>query len=375
MRNLTQDKKTLYLVTTALLAILVLTLFIGTAYVRSVGAVVLATFAFTVHYTVKKRSILSFYKTQVLMLLTVIAVFYLILLYISGIYFGYAKSYPTLSFNSIIYYVLPSVITIFSVEKIRSVLLAQGDKVINVLTFTACVAAELLISSAISSISSFNKLMDLICLTLFPAVTANILYNHVSRRYGAMPNIVFRLIFSLYAYVVPIVPYIPSAIHAFVKLLYPLLAYLFISGLYVKKRRYALKRSSKIGGIITALTFAVMIAIIMVVSCQFKYGMIVIATDSMTGEINVGDAIVYESYTNQYVNEGDIIVFDRDGAKIVHRVEEIERINDVNRYYTKGDNNDVQDAGFITESDIVGIVKFKVAMMGQPTLWIKGLFK
>jgi hypothetical protein len=70
------DRKYLYFITAALLALLVSTLFISTGYVRVAGAVVLIAFTALFHFTVKKRSILSLYKNQVLYLVVAIAVFF-----------------------------------------------------------------------------------------------------------------------------------------------------------------------------------------------------------------------------------------------------------------------------------------------------------
>ena len=117
-----------------------------------------------------------------------------------------------------------------------------------------------------------------------------------------------------------------------------------------------------------------MIAFIMLISCQFRYGMIVIATDSMTGEINKGDAVIYERYDDQIILEGDIIVFERNNNKIVHRVVDIKKINNQNRYYTKGDANDALDEGYVIDEQILGVTDLKVSYIGYPTIWVRSLF-
>ena len=117
-----------------------------------------------------------------------------------------------------------------------------------------------------------------------------------------------------------------------------------------------------------------MVSIVMLISCQFRYGILVIATESMTGEVDKGDAVVYEQYKNQIIEEGDIIVFKVNDSLVVHRVVEIERVNNINRYYTKGDANSFIDVGYITDSNIVGVTHFKIKYIGYPSLWIRSLF-
>ena len=127
--------------------------------------------------------------------------------------------------------------------------------------------------------------------------------------------------------------------------------------------------------ILTTAAFIVMVCVIALISNQFRYGLLVIATDSMTGELNRGDAAIYEQYDGQLIEEGQIIVFKRNDSMIVHRVEEIQIINGKKRYYTKGDANDGRDADFRYDSDIVGIVNYKIPYVGFPTVFMRGLFK
>ena len=117
-----------------------------------------------------------------------------------------------------------------------------------------------------------------------------------------------------------------------------------------------------------------MASIAMLISCQFRFGALVIATESMTGEINKGDMIIYERYEGQTIEEGQVIVFLQEESKIVHRVVRIEHIDGETRYFTMGDANEVLDAGSRRASDIVGLTDVKVALIGYPTLWLRGLF-
>ena len=368
------DRKYLYFITAALLALLIPTLFISTGYVRVAGAVVLIAFTALFHFTVKKRSILSLYKNQVFYLVLVIAVFYLTLLYLSGIYFGYERAVYSLSFNALAINIIPTVCVVIAPDILRRILLAQDDKCAGVLSFLVGIISELFFVSGFSNIGNMDRFMDVLAMAFLPSVTANVFYHHTSKRYGAKPVIAYRLIMSLYVYVITVVPRTSPIINAFFKLVTPLIAYAFIYVLYAKKKRRATKRTSKWSYVVTAFSATIMAAIVMLVSCQFSYGMIVVATPSMTGTINVGDAVIYERYEDHIIAVGDVIVFKDGDNKIVHRVDEIEKINNVVRYYTKGDDNDERDVGYITRSDIVGMVRVKVPYIGYPTIWIRSVF-
>lgn len=211
-----------------------------------------------------------------------------------------------------------------------------------------------------------------------PAVLSNCLYHYLSKRYGIYPNLAYRLITTLHAYLLPISPGISDSLLNLFRILIPIAIYFFIDALFEKKRRYALKKTKRsariISIILTILVLVIMIGTVMIVSNQFRYGAYVIATESMTGELNKGDVAICERYEDQTVQEGQVIVFEKNGSVVIHRVLDIKIINGITRYYTKGDANEDPDSGFVTESQIIGIVGYKLPYVGYPTLWMRSLF-
>jgi signal peptidase len=67
-------------------------------------------------------------------------------------------------------------------------------------------------------------------------------------------------------------------------------------------------------------------------------------------------------------------IFKKDNVQVVHRVVDIKKINNEIRYTTKGDANQKNDDGYITNQDITGICKFRIAYIGYPTIWIRDMF-
>jgi signal peptidase len=127
--------------------------------------------------------------------------------------------------------------------------------------------------------------------------------------------------------------------------------------------------------VLTAVAVAILIGVAMLISNHFTYGALVIATESMTGELNKGDIAIFEKYEDQFLQEGQVIVFEKDDSAIVHRIVDIKIINEETRYYTQGDINDNQDPGWRTDADIVGLVNLKLPFLGMPTLWLRSLFR
>ncbi len=368
------DRKKLNILSIATLAVLLLVFILPGNSGRITAAILLLPLAALVWVFIKKRSILSLNTRQVIMLIAVIGVLYIILYYLTGLKFGFVKNPYRLTIKNFFQFFLPTAAIIFSTEVIRYVMRAQNSKLADVLSYLSCVTAEVLITATLGSISRFHRFMDFLGLALFPAIVANILYHYLSKRYGPIPNIIYRGCTTLYLYLFAVVPAMPDPLFAFLNLIVPMAVYSFIDMLYEKKRRYALGKKNKAAAPLTVATVVIMAALIMLISNRFAYGALVIATDSMTGELNRGDAAIFEQYDGQVITDGQVIVFEKDGSTVVHRVVDIKCINGVNRYYTKGDVNEDIDEGYITGSNIMGIVSMKVPYVGYPTLWMRGLF-
>lgn len=370
------DKKKLHIISASSLAVLLIIFIIPFETAgRIIAAVAFTAVAVATCILVKKRAILSMKKHQVLMIMVVITVVYLMLFYLTGLKFGFTKNPYALNVRFIFERAIPISLIIVSSEIFRSVIRAQNDKAANRLSYFICVLLEMIACATASvAISSFNRFMELVAQTMFPALVANLLYHYLSKRYGVLPNMVFRLGTTMYLYLIPFTPAMAESLHSFVKLLLPIGIFIFIDALYERKRRYALQRKSKLSIPITIIAVAIMVSVIMLISNQFRFGAYVIATESMTGELNKGDVALYERYDEQLIKKGQVIVFEKNNSKIIHRVADIQVINGKTRYFTKGDANDGLDSGYIHDSDIVGLVDHKVPYVGYPTLWLRSLF-
>ena len=342
---------------------------------RILTAIAIAIAAVISYLFIKKRPILSMNKNQVVMILTVVALVYLMLYYLSGLHFGFYKNPYALNLKLFFTFCIPTAVVIVASEIFRYVMRAQEDRLADILSYLSCVVAEITICSTVTvGLSSFSHFMDLVGETFFPAVMANLLYHYLTKRYGFYPNIIYRSITSLYIYIIPYTSAMSEAIHIFIKLMLPIAIYLFIDSLFERKRRYALAKKSRLEKPITVIAVTIMLVVLMLISNQFQYGMYVIATESMTGEINKGDAAIYERYDDQTIIEGQVVAYREGKSVIIHRVEDIQIINGSARYYTKGDANDNRDAGYRTDGDIIGLVNFKIPFIGYPTIWLRSLF-
>ncbi len=342
---------------------------------RIAGALVLLPAAVLMSLLFGKRITPSIHRRVVLIIMTVTAALCLMLYYLSGLSFGFMYPEFPLTASSFITIIVPIAVIAASSEIIRSIVIAGESRWAQVFGYLLCVVADVMTVSGLARITTLNRLMDVVGLTLLPSFVTNLLFNYLSKRYGRLPNLAYRLITGLYAYVLPIVPKPPDSLLAFAKLVIPILIFVFIDALYERKRRYAKIRTSKLTYVLTAALAVVMMLVVMLISCQFRFGALVIGSESMSGEINKGDTVIYERYDGQRIDVGQVIVFEKDGARVIHRVIEMKRVNGQVRYFTKGDANEHPDTGYITDSDIIGLTNVKIPYVGYPTIWIRDIFK
>lgn len=371
---MTIDKKRLYAVAAAFPAALLLVLLVPNITLKNWLLTILAIgFAAAAWFFIPKRSSLDIPHREVTLVMALMAPVALMLYYLTGLSYGFYRN-PIVS-TFFLRYILPFALTILSSELLRSILLQQKNKWVTVLSWVAMVLLECLLFSKLNVFDTFSKFRDFTAKVLFPAISGNLLYQYLSRRYGMWPNVIYRTVMALYPYIFGYIPKTPDAFVAFGKLLLPLLIFLFIRMLYQKRHFAAVKKKSIFSTILGIIVVVLMTLTLMLISCQFKYGLLVVGSESMTGTVDKGDAIIYVEYTGQIIKDEEIAVFKSGGTTYIHRVVDIEKIDGETRYYTKGDANEGIDAGFVTNGDIIGIVTHKIKYIGFPTIWIRDLFK
>ncbi|MRZ81797.1 signal peptidase I [Paeniclostridium sordellii] len=86
-----------------------------------------------------------------------------------------------------------------------------------------------------------------------------------------------------------------------------------------------------------------------------------VLSGSMEPEFYPGDMVVTKHKDKANINVNDIVTYrDNEGVIITHRI--IEETDE--GYITKGDNNNVKDAGILKEENIIGKVKFSIPKIG-----------
>jgi len=93
---------------------------------------------------------------------------------------------------------------------------------------------------------------------------------------------------------------------------------------------------------------------------------VVVTSGSMSPTVHPGDVLLVERDVGA-IGQRSIIVFDRDGQRIAHRVFSVD--DAAGTYVTKGDANPAPDAGVVSSSDVFGVGRLLVPVVGLPVVW------
>ena len=102
--------------------------------------------------------------------------------------------------------------------------------------------------------------------------------------------------------------------------------------------------------------------------------LVVVTSESMVPTLEVGDLLVIQSWSEESISLGDIIVFWADwnpDTPVVHRIVEIIEESSGRLFVTRGDNNPTNDWGERTIEDILGVVVWRIPYLGSVSLFLR----
>ena len=103
----------------------------------------------------------------------------------------------------------------------------------------------------------------------------------------------------------------------------------------------------------------------------FGWKPFIVLSGSMETQISAGDIVVVKEIDTNELKKGDIIAFKDGNIVITHRIDEVTEIDGKTQYITKGDNNSTQDIGYVSPEQVEGVIKFKIARLGNIAMFIQ----
>lgn len=300
---------------------------------------------------------------------------YYLVTYLSGLIFGFVRSIYNYTVSNLIINIIPSILTIVAVEIIRGELIykTNKDRLITVLSCIAFTLFEISVSFGAYDLTIQDNLYQFIGLLLIPSIAKNILMSIIHEKSSKYPAIIYRLAMETMEFILLIEPDFGPYIKSVLLILLPILIGLMLLGM--EKKVLSSPGRSKKNRKTYIILMVVLLLLVLLNSGLFKYQTMVIGSNSMLGYMVKGDVVLIEhTKDDKKLDVGDVLAFKYDNKIVVHRI--VLKVNrDGKIYYrTKGDNNEKEDAIFISNDMIKGKVLGRIKYIGLPSVWLSELF-
>ena len=314
-------------------------------------------------------------KDIILSILIYIAIYY-ITTYLFGLFIGFNKNVYSSNIILILKNIVPIIILIPLSELLRYIINSKikDNYILLGLSIFVFTLIDTTITIQASSFKNFYDTLKVIGLFILPSLSKNYLLTYLTIKVSYKPNLVYRYLMELPRYILPIVTSFGVYIESIIYISFPIIVFIIIYNDFKKREKKNIILSSKFKKNTKFIYYIVTIILITIVSLTsgyFKYQAIVIATGSMTPNINKGDMVVIEKVAPKdakKLKEGEVLAFKRENKIVVHRIYKIYTSGNEIFFKTKGDHNNAPD-GYLTEAkEILGTVKFNIRYIGYPTV-------
>lgn len=325
------------------------------------------------HQVINKRN-----EKKIVQYTIVGALAYIIVYFLSGLFVTFGKNPYSNTFLGIIKNFWVTGIAIIGREYTRYKIVATTNKKdeqkIAILTIIIFTLIEFDLVSFISSIKNVSVVFKQTVSVLIPTIAKNVLFTTIVKKYSCKSSIIYEISTKMFFWLSPILPNSPWILISILDTTILLILLVYIQANIettqniISNRRIERMNPADI----------IKLGVVLVPTVCFAIGLFpihprAIATASMYPEIEVGDVVIVKKCEIKDIKEGDVIEYQIEGQKIIHRVTKIEIEKNILKITTKGDNNNSEDANPVYQEQLIGKVIFKVKYLGILSTWLNKL--
>lgn len=302
-------------------------------------------------------------------------IMYYLVIYLSGLLIGFARTIYNYTLSNLYINIIPSILTIVAVEIVRGELIykTKQDRLIVALSCVIFTLFEISVNFSAYDLSVQESLYQFYGILAIPSIAKNILMSIMHTRTDKYPPIIYRISMETVGYLLLIEPNMGPYIKSVVLILLPILiGFMMIN---MEKKVKASPEKEKKSRQTHFIFVGILLLIVLINSGLLVIQSLVIGSNSMKDYLEKGDVvIIVHTKDSKKLNKGDILAFKYDNKIIVHRiVSKLDR--DGETYYrTKGDNNEKEDAVYISRDMVKGKVIGRIKYIGLPSVWLSELF-
>ena len=337
-------------------------------------SIIVITIVYLLEYGFHKDN--SYLKPLVTRIVISCLLSFLIIIYSIGLFTGFNNTVLKFNFNYLFSVVFLGLVTTILLELMRYVICKNSTVSKKPIVLFTIIMMVLNIITEINgyNLSETEGIFVFISVVVLPVISRELLCSYLAYKVSYLPALIFKLVITLYEFVMPIIPDLGYYLYASFNIFLVFFIY-FISSKsidYAEKAKVYVNKSTRRVIYIPILVF--LLLIVLLISGLLKYKMIAIGSDSMMPAYGRGDAVIYVKADAEDVKKDDIVVFIKEGIIVTHRAVGVTKNGNEILIRTKGDANNAPDNFTLKGSDVLGIVEYRVKYIGYPTVWINELF-
>jgi len=295
---------------------------------------------------------------------------YIIIYYLLGFVIGFQKSPLNFGLFNIIKNLIKYVTLRIIIEIVKYYLIKENNTKIFIIIITIIfIIINVDISYLTSIIEQPKEIFKYISSNIIPLSMYGIVGTYVIKNATLKSNLLLQITPILLTYIIPISPKLDWYLYSVFHIVYLLLLYTYMK--YEIERREKTEEKAK-SNILTLIPLtSIFLILILFVLGTFTYVPIGVMSNSMKSEFERGDVVVYKKIKNiDEIKINDIICYQLDDIKVMHRVVKIDNINNKKYFTTKGDNLSSNDPLKVKEEQVIGIIVFPIPRVGYPSVWL-----
>ena len=337
-------------------------------------SIIVITIVYLLEYGFHKDN--SYLKPLVTRIVISCLLSFLIIIYSIGLFTGFNNTVLKFNFNYLFSVVFLGLVTTILLELMRYVICKNSTVSKKPIVLFTIIMMVLNIITEINgyNLSETEGIFVFISVVVLPVISRELLCSYLAYKVSYLPALIFKLVITLYEFVMPIIPDLGYYLYASFNIFLVFFIY-FISSKsidYAEKAKVYVNKSTRRVIYIPILVF--LLLIVLLISGLLKYKIIAIGSDSMVPAYGRGDAVIYVKADAEDVKKDDIVVFVKEGIIVTHRAVGVTKNGNEILIRTKGDANNAPDNFTLKGSDVLGIVEYRVKYIGYPTVWINELF-
>ncbi|MEX1376319.1 MAG: signal peptidase I [Eubacteriales bacterium] len=302
----------------------------------------------------------------------VAGVLYMLSYFASGFVDGFGKTLFDISFRGVTLNILHLGTVIFFKEYIRYHLINTVQKKFSLYFGIAIVLVYSMMDINLVSLISqkgAENIIIFLCSFVFPVIAYNAFLTLGSYLAGFGATAIYALAVKVPLWILPILPNPQWITLMLIGTCIPIIGMIVLSNTHRSKSTRGRKRMDKEENPYSLLLVATLVVAMVWFALRiFPIYPTVIASNSMYPEISRGDMVIAKKESYDELQVDDIIEYQLENIRVVHRIVEIQNLDGDIFLVTKGDANHIEDAFMVARGQYLGTVKTIIPYLGYPSL-------